>query len=284
MTPVVVPTADALHALLADRPRPHAVVMTMGALHVGHAALMHAARSAVGADGTVVVTVFVNPTQFGAGEDFERYPRTLDEDVALAAAAGADVVFAPSATEVYGPARGFRPDSITVDAGPIGETLEGAARPGHFRGTLTVVAKLIGLVRADVAAFGEKDYQQLVLISRMVSDLSLPVRVLPVPTVREDDGLALSSRNRYLSATERVEALALSHALAAVAEAAPGGVEAALAAGRDVLARRPGVAVDYLVVRDLDLGPPPASGPARALVAARVGSTRLIDNREVVLG
>ena len=283
MTPVVVPTAAELHALLADRPRPHAVVMTMGALHVGHAALMRAARAEVGATGTVVVTVFVNPTQFGAGEDFERYPRTLDADVALAAHAGADVVFAPSATEVYGPARGFRPDSVTVDPGPLGEVLEGAVRPGHFRGTLTVVAKLFGLVRADVAAFGEKDYQQLVLISRMVADLSLPVRVLPVPTVREDDGLALSSRNRYLSAADRVEALALSRALAAVAGAAHGGVEAALAAGQEVLAGHPAVAVDYLVLRDLDLGPPPEAGAARALVAARVGSTRLIDNREVTV-
>lgn len=285
MTARVVPTAADLREVTADRGRPRAVVMTMGALHEGHGELVRAARTEVGTRGTVVVTVFVNPTQFGAGEDFERYPRTLEDDVVLASAAGADVVFAPSATEVYGPTAGFRADSVTVDAGPIGEILEGASRPGHFRGTLTVVAKLLGLVGPDVALFGEKDYQQLVLISRMVNDLSLPTRVVPVATVREPDGLALSSRNRYLNQTERAEALSLSRALAAVGQAAERGLgaDAALAAGREVLTDHPAVLVDYLVLTDPELGPAPETGAARALVAARVGTTRLIDNRAVVL-
>ena len=150
-----------------------AVVMTMGALHEGHAELVREARRMVGPAGTVMVTDFVNPTQFGAGEDFDRYPRTLEHDVAICAAAGADIVFAPEVTEVYGNDSGFRSDSITINPGPLGDILEGATRAGHFRGTLTVVAKLMGLTRPDLALFGEKDYQQLVLISHMVTDADL---------------------------------------------------------------------------------------------------------------
>ncbi|NEB81753.1 pantoate--beta-alanine ligase, partial [Streptomyces sp. SID14478] len=185
------------------------VVMTMGALHEGHATLIRAARARAGADGEVVVTVFVNPLQFGAGEDLDRYPRTLDADVEIAERAGADTVFAPSADEVY---PGGQPQ-VRITAGPMGERLEGAARPGHFDGMLTVVAKLLHLTRADVALFGQKDAQQLALIRRMVRDLNFDVEIGAVPTVREDDGLALSSRNRYLSADERRSALALSRAL-----------------------------------------------------------------------
>lgn len=281
--PVVVSTVAELDQVLAGSTRPRAVVPTMGALHSGHAALVRAARESVGPDGTVVATVFVNPTQFGAGEDLDRYPRTLPDDVVLAGAAGCDVVFAPAATEVYGPAGRFRHDSVTIDPGPLGDVLEGAVRPGHFRGVLTVVAKLLALTGPDVALFGEKDYQQLVLITRMAADLSLPTRIVPVPTVREADGLALSSRNRYLSAAEREDALVLSRALRAVEAAVGEGAERALAAGREVLAEHPSVAVDYLVLTDPALGPAPEHGPARVLVAARVGTTRLIDNKAVLV-
>lgn len=209
-----------------------AVVMTMGALHEGHATLVREARRRAGSGGQVVVTVFVNPLQFGAGEDLDRYPRTLDADLAVARAAGADAVFAPAVDEVY---PGGAPQ-VRISAGPMGERLEGATRPGHFDGMLTVVAKLLHLTRPDLALFGEKDAQQLALIRRMVTDLNFPVEVVGVPTVREGDGLALSSRNRYLSAVERRTALSLSRslfagrdrlaaqaALRARAEAAPAG-------------------------------------------------------------
>ncbi|MFF8418258.1 pantoate--beta-alanine ligase [Streptomyces sp. NPDC015680] len=183
--------------------------MTMGALHEGHATLIRAARAAAGPDGQVVVTVFVNPLQFGEAADLDRYPRTLDADLAVAAAAGADAVFAPSVDEVY---PGGEPQ-VRISAGPMGERLEGASRPGHFDGMLTVVAKLLHLTRPDVAFFGQKDAQQLALIRRMVRDLNFPVEIAGVETVREPDGLALSSRNRFLDAEERHTALALSKAL-----------------------------------------------------------------------
>ncbi|MEU7239792.1 pantoate--beta-alanine ligase [Streptomyces sparsogenes] len=196
-------------------PGRRAVVMTMGALHEGHASLIRAARARVGAEGLVTVTVFVNPLQFGAGEDLDRYPRTLDADLEVAAAAGGDIVFAPPVEEVYA---GGEP-RVRMAAGPMGERYEGASRPGHFDGMLTVVAKLLHLTRPDLAFFGEKDAQQLALIRRMVLDLDFPVEIVGVPTVREDDGLALSSRNRYLSARERSTALALSRALSEGREA-----------------------------------------------------------------
>jgi pantoate--beta-alanine ligase len=207
----LVPTHDDLqyvldHVAVSGRT---AVVMTMGALHEGHATLIRAARAQVGPQGFVIVTVFVNPLQFGAGEDLDRYPRTLDADLKTAEQAGADVVFAPSADEVY---PGGEPQ-VRITAGPMGERLEGASRPGHFDGMLTVVAKLLNLTRPDVALFGQKDAQQLALIRRMVRDLNFPVEIVGVATVRESDGLALSSRNRYLSPPERRTALALSRAL-----------------------------------------------------------------------
>ena len=284
MTARVVTSVDELRNAARESGGPRVVVMTMGALHDGHAELVRQARREAGASGTVVVTVFVNPTQFGAGEDFGRYPRTLAADVDLCDAAGADLVFAPTATEVYGPAEGFRPDSITVDPGPLGDILEGSSRPGHFRGTLTVVAKLLGMTQPDIAMFGEKDYQQLVLIRAMVADLSMPVRIVGVPTVREPSGLALSSRNRYLSDDERRAADVVPRALAAAADAASAGAEAATAAGREELAGEPAVELDYLVLTDPDLGPAPDGGPARLLIAVRVGSTRLIDNRAATVG
>lgn len=264
--------------------RPRAAVLTMGALHEGHASLMAHARRLVGAEGSVVVTVFVNPTQFAAGEDFSRYPRTLEADLAVCEAAGVDVVLAPDVVEVYGNPDGFRPDSVTVDPGPLGGILEGAARPGHFRGALTVVHKLLGLTGADVTVFGEKDYQQLVLVRRMCRDLSTGVTVVGSTTQREPDGLALSSRNRYLDAEERRAAGVIPRALEVVAAALPQGTDAALDAGRALLATEPLVDLDYLVVTDPELGPAPEHGPARILLAARVGSTRLIDNAPAVIG
>ena len=283
MTPRVLTSAADLRPADSDRRR-RAVVMTMGALHDGHAELIRTAREVVGDSGEVVVTIFVNPTQFGAGEDFSRYPRTLDVDLDVCAAAGADIVFAPPATEIYGSAEGFRPDSVTIDAGPLGDLLEGASRPGHFRGVLTVVAKLIGLTSPDAALFGEKDYQQLVLVRRMARDLSLPVDVIGVPTVREQDGLARSSRNRFLGPEERAAAAVVPRALEAAAAAAPDGAEAAVAAGRATIDAVPDVVLDYLVVTDPGLGPPPSAGAARILIAARVGSTRLIDNVAATVG
>ena len=258
-TVVVARSRDELAAARAAMPGRVAVVMTMGALHEGHAQLVRAARAS--AD-HVVVTVFVNPLQFGAGEDLDRYPRTLEADLRLAAENGADLVFAPTPDVVY-------PDAprVTVSAGPLGEVLEGASRPGHFDGVLTVVLKLLHLVRPDVALFGQKDAQQLACIRRMVRDLDVPVQVVGVPTVREADGLALSSRNRYLSPAERTSALALSRALRT----------GDVALGRAVLDAEPGVDVDYLERVSSDTF---ASDPDGDLlvVAARVGTTRLIDN------
>ena len=237
-----------------------AVVMTMGALHEGHAELIRTAHAE--AD-SVLVTVFVNPLQFGAGEDLDRYPRTLDADLALAEANGADLVFTPTPDVVY-------PDGsplVRVSAGPMGDVLEGAHRPGHFDGVLTVVLKLLHLTRPDVALFGQKDAQQLACIRRMVRDLDLPVDVRAVPTVRESDGLALSSRNRYLSPDERQSALALSRALRT----------GDLAAGRAVLDAEPGVVPDYLERVDSTSFEVTPDGDLM-VVAARVGTTRLIDN------
>ncbi len=281
--PVVASTrAELAHALREVRARHGhvALVPTMGALHDGHASLMRAARTRSSADDAVVVSIFVNPLQFAAGEDLDRYPRTFAADLEVCAAEGVDVVFAPSVEEVY---PGGDPQ-VTLDPGPLGSVLEGASRPTHFRGVLTVVAKLFGLVQPDLAFFGEKDYQQLVLIGRMVADLCLPVEVFGVDTVREHDGLAMSSRNRYLSAAERRAALALPRALAAGRDAGRQGHDRVLAAARAVLDRAEGVDVDYVALTAPDLGPAPASGRARLLVAARVGGTRLVDNVAVPLG
>ena len=257
-----------------------AFVPTMGALHEGHASLMSDARSRLAPGDALVVSIFVNPLQFGAGEDLDRYPRTFGADLEVCAAQGVDVVFAPSADEVY---PGGEPQ-VTVEPGPLGALLEGAVRPTHFRGVLTVVAKLFGLVQPDLAVFGQKDYQQLVLIRRMVADLCLAVDVVGAPTVREDGGLALSSRNKYLSADDRVSALALSRALSAAVAAGADGGDHALAAAHAVLQSTAGVDIDYVALTSPDLGPAPAAGEARVLVAARVGSTRRIDNMPLKLG
>ncbi|MFC1437804.1 pantoate--beta-alanine ligase [Streptacidiphilus sp. N1-10] len=255
-----------------------AVVMTMGALHEGHAALIRAARKRVGPGGAVIVTVFVNPLQFGPGEDLDRYPRTLDADVELASEAGAGVVFAPSVDEVY---PGGAPQ-LRLAAGPMGEGYEGASRPGHFDGMLTVVAKMLHLTAPDVTFFGEKDGQQLALVRRMVKDLNFPVEVVGVPTVREPDGLALSSRNRFLSAEDRTRALALSQMLFAGHAARKSGPAAVMAAARAVLADHPDLSVDYLALIDpsdfTEVDREDHRGEALLAVAAKVGSTRLIDN------
>nr|WP_308203324.1 pantoate--beta-alanine ligase [Frankia gtarii] len=255
-----------------DRPV-RAVVMTMGALHEGHASLLRAARAQ--AD-QVVATIFVNPLQFGAGEDLDRYPRTLAADLAVCAREGVDVVFAP--TVIHDP-----PPLVQLSAGPLGAVLEGASRPGHFDGMLTLVGTMLHLVHPDLAFFGRKDAQQLVCIRRMVVDLAFDVTVIGVETAREPDGLARSSRNVYLTPVQRTDALALSRALAAGVAASGAGAPAVLAAAGAVLAAADGVAVDYLeLASPEDLGPV-RSGPALLLVAARVGTTRLIDNISLIL-
>jgi pantoate--beta-alanine ligase len=274
--PAVAESVPDLRRLRDALPAPVALVPTMGALHEGHRTLVRAARQRAA---SVVVSVFVNPTQFGPGEDYDRYPRTWDADLEALLDEGADLVFHPGVEDVYPPGAA----GVSVDPGPLGSVLEGAVRPGHFAGVLTVVAKLFGLVRPDLALFGEKDYQQLTLIRAMARELALGVEVVGVPTVREDDGMALSSRNRYLDPDQRTAARAISAALRAGADAGPDGGDAVLAAARSVLAAEPSLLVDYLELTDPDLGAAPAAGPARLLVAARAGTTRLLDNAPVLL-
>jgi pantoate--beta-alanine ligase len=280
----VVTSRSGLRGAYAELPpgTRRAVVLTMGALHDGHAHLVREARARVGRAGHVTVSVFVNPTQFAAGEDLGRYPRSLEADVEVCARETADLVFAPSVDTVY---RDRHP-LITIDPGPLGTLLEGAVRPGHFRGMLTVVAKLFAIIGADIALFGEKDYQQLVLVRRLVRDLDLPVDIVGVPTVRDTDGLALSSRNAYLSATERQRAAIVPRALDAGAAAARAGGSArdVVSAAQSMLDTEEDVITDYAVVTDPELGAPPESGEARLLVAARVGGVRLLDNTRLVLG
>lgn len=255
------------------------VVMTMGALHAGHRELIRVARRRCD---ITVVTVFLNPLQFGPAEDLSRYPRTLDADVALCTEESVDVVFAPAPDEVY---REGAP-LVRVAAGPLGDVLEGASRPGHFDGVLTVVAKLLHLTRPSAAYFGQKDAQQLLLIKRMVRDLDFPVDIVAVPTVRDPDGLALSSRNGYLTPADRDAALSLSRALRAGAAEAARGPAAVRCAAEAVLAAEPGVRVDYLVLVDPERLTDVADdhvGPALLVVAARVGTTRLIDNELVLI-
>jgi pantoate--beta-alanine ligase len=271
-------TRDELRQARLGREGSTALVMTMGALHEGHAALLRQARLRAA---TVIVTVFVNPLQFSPGEDFDRYPRTLAGDLEICGREQADLVFAPGVEEVFA-----EPPRVMVDPGPMGDCLEGASRPGHFAGVLTVVNRMLHLTGGvDAAFFGEKDYQQLTLIRRMAADFALDLEVVGVPTVREPDGLALSSRNRYLSAPQRAAALALSAALRAGAGAAASGAAGAevIAASRAISDAEPEFKLDYLVLRDPDLAPEPAVGQARLLIAGQVGGTRLIDNLAVQL-
>lgn len=298
-TPTLVHTREELAAALAvqdvqavprtegraahtARPYRRAVVMTMGALHAGHLSLVAQARELADA---VVVTIFVNPLQFGAGEDLSRYPRDLHGDLALLSGPGLlgpdDIVFAPDASVVY-------PDGdpvVRVGAGEIGDVLEGASRPGHLDGVLTVVLKLLHLTRPDVALFGRKDAQQLAAVRRMVRDLDVPVVVHGVPLVRDEDGLALSSRNAYLSPDERRRALGLSQALTLAARART--ADAIRSTALDTLQAAGVDHVEYVALVDpstfaeLD---PAYRGEALLLVAARVGRTRLIDNDTVTVG
>ena len=253
------------------------LVPTMGALHEGHLTLVRTAKRVPGS--VVVVSIFVNPLQFGPNEDLDAYPRSLEADAELLSAEGVEIVFAPTAAAMY-------PDGprTSVHPGPLGADLEGTSRPSHFAGMLTVVLKLLQIVRPDRAFFGEKDYQQLILVRQMVADLNVDARIVGVPIVREDDGLAMSSRNRYLDADQREQAGALSAALLAARYGAGTGVAAALDAARAVLEEVPGIEVDYLEVRGPGLEPAPVQGPGRVLIAARVGATRLLDNIAVDLG
>jgi pantoate--beta-alanine ligase len=277
MTPVVTTIAEvrATVALARREGMTVALVPTMGALHEGHAALIRAARREAG---FVIVSVFVNPTQFGPNEDFARYPRTLEADQKVCADAGADLIFAPAVAEMY-PER-----SVTfVEVTELQDVLCGASRPGHFRGVCTVVLKLFNVVGPDVAVFGAKDFQQARVIRQVVRDLNVPVRVRVEPTVREQDGLALSSRNRYLSPAERAVAPGIYRALQATRARAAAGetdvarLEAALGAG---LAAIPGARVDYARILDADTLRPldRLDRPAVAAVAVFLGNTRLIDN------
>src|SRR5262249_31940247 len=258
-------TRTELAAARRDLAAPVVLVPTMGALHDGHARLLGAARTLAGPRGSVIVSIFVNPLQFGPNEDLDRYPRTLDEDLAVCAREGTDLVFAPSAAEMY-PAG--RPE-VTVDPGPAGQRLEGEFRPGFFGGVLTVVLKLLHLTRPAVAVFGQKDAQQLTLVRRMATDLNLDVVIEPVPTVRDPAGLATSSRNRALPAAARAGARALPRALLAGQAAAAGGPDAVLAAARDVLAAQPALAVDYVALVDPGTFGPAGPGPALLAAAAR---------------
>jgi pantoate--beta-alanine ligase len=289
MIPMVARTRIGMAAARAALPSPVVLVPTMGALHDGHRALLRHAVKLAQPAGAVVVSVFVNPLQFGAGEDLDRYPRMLAHDLAVCADEGAAAIFAPGPEQMY-PAE----QTITVSPGPIGRVLEGAARPGFFDGVLTVVLKLCHLIAPAAAVFGEKDAQQLVLVRRMVAELDLPVEIAAVPTVRDNDGLATSSRNGYLSAADRVTALAVPRAVDAARQAACAagtGPLAALAAARAVLDEAatadPPLATDYVALVDPatfgEVGSGHA-GQALLLVAAKVGKTRLIDNAALTFG
>jgi pantoate--beta-alanine ligase len=254
-----------------------AFVPTMGALHEGHRSLIKSARSL---GDLVAVSIFVNPLQFGPGEDYARYPRPLDDDLEVCEADGVDAVFVPSVTDLYPPGR-----QITLDAGALGSVLEGHSRPGHFNGVLTVVLKLFNVIRPHVAIFGEKDAQQLACIHRMVTDLNIPIEIVGAPIVREPDGLALSSRNVFLTATERAVARSISAALEKAATQTS--VPAARTAAYEVLDRaaaEPCFELDYATIVNpatfTDV-PDDHVGPAIFVVAARVGGTRLIDNMNV---
>ena len=267
----VVTAISETRAALQVAPRPVGFVPTMGALHEGHISLVRAARERCD---TVVMSIFVNPLQFGPHEDFDRYPRAEEADLALAEEEKVDIAFMPSVEEMYPSER-----STTVTVGELGTRFEGAVRPGHFDGVATVVSKLFGIVQPDVAFFGQKDGQQLAVIKRIVADLSSPVEVVGCPTVREPDGLALSSRNVYLSPDERRRAASLRQALNAGAEVIHDhGVSQAEARMLEVLVGEVD-SVDYAAVVDPDsFDPPQEGGPYLLIVAARLGETRLIDN------
>ena len=295
--PVLTHTRAELADALSRLPGTKALVMTMGALHSGHLQLVREAREL--AD-HVIVTIFVNPTQFAPGEDYDAYPRTLDADMDALETVGADLVWAPAPQDVYP-----TPATVTIDPGPIARVLEGKTRPTHFAGVALVCTKVVNLVRPDVALYGQKDAQQLAVLRTVFAQLDIPVRVHPVPIVRAEDGVALSSRNQYLSDDERIRARALSRALRRGAEAAEAGATPAqiVAECRSVIDAEGGIDLDYIALVDAGTfeilagteSVPVGEGVAaptilsdgsregRILIAAKVGTTRLIDNMEVPL-
>lgn len=281
---VIAHTIAEYAALSGRLPGERAFVPTMGALHAGHMKLVEKAREVVGPEGEVVVSVFVNPTQFGANEDLAQYPRPFLDDVRMCTDYGVDLVFAPLVEEMYPGGVSF--DTMTmVQPSSIASILEGADRPGHFAGMLTVVTKLFNITQADHAFFGEKDYQQLCLVSAMARDLNFPLTVHGVPTVRDHDGLALSSRNVFLSDSERELALTIPQALTA-AQTTQGTVADKLEAARSVLATD--IELAYLEAMTLDLtqrlNPESIAESGRLLIAAKVGTTRLLDNCDINIG
>jgi pantoate--beta-alanine ligase len=285
MIPILARTTTGMAAARATLRPPVVLIPTLGALHDGHRALLRRGRELAGSQGSVVVSIFVNPLQFGAGTDFDRYPRTLPGDLEVCTQEGVSVVFAPLAEQMYPVAQ-----SIMVNPGPVGEVLEGRFRPGFFTGVLTVVLKIFHLTTPHVAVFGQKDAQQVFLVRRMVAELNMDLDIDAVPTAREADGLAASSRNSYLSDAERMTARSLSRALLAGEMAAGSGRLAALSAATKELAvaavADPPLAIDYLEIVDpATFGPvgPAYEGQAIMLVAGTVGKTRLIDNVPVTL-
>lgn len=275
MTPMLlVHTIEQLRETLDDASQ-ITLVPTMGALHDGHLSLMELAKDLT-PQGKVVASIFVNPLQFSPDEDLEKYPRSLDEDVAKLESQGlVDVLFAPSASEMY--PKGFR---TTIIPGEISTILEGETRPTHFAGVATVVTKLFEITGCDTAVFGEKDYQQIAVLRQVIEDLNLSVHIVSAPIVREETGLALSSRNRYLLDTEKHEAVRISQALFSAADQGSQGADTVLSTARSALSD---MDIDYIELRSVDLSPNPLHGEARLLAAVRVGSTRLIDNVPVDL-
>jgi pantoate--beta-alanine ligase len=284
--PMVIRTRKGLTAARPALPAPVVLVPTMGALHDGHRSPLRVARELAGPSGAVLVSIFVNPLQFGPAEDFGRYPRPIEHDLAVCAQERVTAIFHPDVAQMYP-----SPPLVTVNPGPAGRLLEGRSRPGFFDGVLTVVLKLFHLTEPDAAVFGAKDAQQLTLIRQMVADLDLAVPIVEAPLHRDPDGLAAASRNAYLSAAERAAALALPRAIAAAGAAAASGAGPAVAAAQSVLdeaaAGDPPVLLDYLVLADPDTFAEIGSehrGVALLLIAAKVGTTRLIDNARLQIG
>lgn len=274
----IIETAQAARASTNRAARRRVLVPTMGALHHGHLELIHLARAAAGGGGEVVVSIFVNPLQFEPGADYERYPRPQNSDQELCRDAGVDLLFRPVPGEMYRPDR-----SVAVEESSLSQTLCGKSRPGHFRGVCTVVTKLFHLLAPDAAVFGEKDFQQLAIIRRMVRDLDLTVEIIAAPTVREPDGLAASSRNRYLNADERKQASVIRAALLSAAEMARAGEASAAKLLHTAISRivtAPLAQIDYIELVDAETLQPQELADANALLAAAVffGKTRLIDN------
>ena len=264
--------------------KPVAAVYTMGALHDGHLELVRQARHHVSAHSGehpyVIASIFVNPTQFTNADDLAKYPRTLEHDLEMLGSVGVDAVFIPSVEQMYPTGDA---NTVMVEPGPLGDEFEGVGRPGHFRGVLTVVNKLLNITAPNYAMFGEKDFQQLTLIKAMVTELNMPIEIVGVPTVRDSDGLAMSSRNRRLSESSRVLSVRIPEALVAVKESVALGnsIDNAINAAMEQLAETPEISVDYLVITGEDMAQAPLTGRGRVLIAANVEGVRLIDNMAI---